>query len=116
MLTAEGDFQIAYSLSFVQPGDDNGSINQNHGRVFRSNSAPEILPSQLPARARMWRWASLREPDFLRTRMTPLSWSVQRMTVPGPMPACSRMSCGMVLVPLLVHIVSDYILEESYFH
>src|SRR5438105_2311956 len=65
-------------MSFVQPGDNNGSINQAHGRVFRSNSAPEILPSQLPARARIWRWASLREPDFFRTRMTPLSCSVQR--------------------------------------
>src|ERR1051326_7062853 len=101
-------------LGANQKVDYDGGIHQNHGRVVLNNSAPEILPSQVPERDRIWRWAALSDSPFFRTKMAPSPRSVHRMTVPGPMPACSRISWGIVLVPLLVTTVSHFIPNESY--
>jgi hypothetical protein len=40
-------------MRLIQPGNDDGRVHQNHGRVLRSNSAPETLPSHVPERARI---------------------------------------------------------------
>ena len=37
----------------IQPGNNDRRVHENHGRVLRNNSSPEISPSHVPARARM---------------------------------------------------------------
>jgi hypothetical protein len=76
----------------VQPRDNNGSIDEDHGRVLRSNSAPDSLPSHVPDRSRMCLWALF---IFLQTRIDPSSCNVQLSGVAGPMPACRRIFGGI---------------------
>jgi hypothetical protein len=87
----------------VQPRDDNRSIDQDHGRVLRSNSAPDTLPSHVPARSRMCLWTLF---IFLHTRIDPSSCNVQLSGVAGPMPACRRIFGGIGLAPLEVTTVA----------
>ena len=76
-----------------------------HGRVLRSNSAPEQCPGQVPAYFRMCVWALLAPPSRRRARISPPSNS-QAMRLPGNKPAAWRIAIGMLVVPLLVKIVS----------
>src|ERR1035437_265380 len=54
-------------MIFVQPGNDYRSVHENHGRVLRNNSSPEMSPSQVPARARMCSTMALRAAGSWRT-------------------------------------------------
>lgn len=92
----------------IQPRDNHGSVNQNHGRVRFSSWTPEIFPNQAPARARICRCMAFGAPALGRAR-TPLSRNSQARMVPADMPARLRNSSGIVVVPLLVTFVSVFI-------
>jgi hypothetical protein len=92
----------------IQPPNNDGSVNEDHGRVRLSSWTPEILPIQAPARARICRCMAFGMPALGRAR-TPLSRSSQARMVPADMPACLRKSSGIVVVPLLVTLVSVFI-------
>src|SRR5436190_9590433 len=89
----------------VKPGDNDRGIHQNHGRVLRRSSLPEMLPSHEPARSRMRFCNSLRVPGFLRASIASPR-SDHCSTVPGAMPSARRISLGMVVVPFSVTTVS----------
>ena len=46
-----GQASAVLGMVLVQPRDDDRSIDENHGRVRRRSSAPEISPVHVPARA-----------------------------------------------------------------
>ena len=89
----------------IKPGHDHRRIHEDHGRVLRSNSAPEQCPCQVPAYFRMCAWALLAPPSRRRARISPPSNS-QAIRLPGNKPAAGRIATGMLVVPLLVKIVS----------
>src|ERR1035441_1939242 len=89
----------------IQPGHNHRRVHQDHGRVLRSNSAPEQCPCQVPAYFRMCVWALLAPPSRRRARISPPSNS-QAIRLPGNKPAAWRIAAGMLVVPLLVNTVS----------
>src|SRR5579884_790128 len=104
---------LMFRMIGVEPGDDDGGVHQDHGRVFLSSSTPEIFPFQAPARARMCCCIAFGTPVLGRAN-TPSSRISQLSTVPVVIPARLRKSSGMVVVPLLVTLVSAFISYESY--
>src|ERR1035437_4925695 len=80
-------------------------VHQDHGRVLRSNSAPEQCPCQVPAYFRMCVWALLAPPSRRRARISPPAKS-HAIRLPGNKPAAWRIAAGMLVVPLLVNTVS----------
>jgi hypothetical protein len=84
----------------IHPRNDHRRIDENHGRVRRNNSAPEILPSHLPACSRMCFCAAVGGFAFFATRTWPLPSTDHSITVSGPIPAFFAIFAGMFAFPL----------------
>lgn len=99
----------AGSVMFVRrihPRNDDRRINEDHGRVRRNNSAPEIFPSHFPPCSMMCFCAALGCLVFLDTNTCPLPRTDHSSTEPGPIPAFFAIFAGMVALPFDVTVSS----------
>jgi hypothetical protein len=108
---AVGHFQYALFtgcmvlVAHVQPCYNYRSIDQRlHGRVSFNRSLPEILPSQVPDRARICFCCAVSF-FLLGTALIPSPSSLHSIFVPGVMPWRWRNSTGIEMVPFIVTVV-----------
>jgi hypothetical protein len=87
-------------VSGIHPCNDHRSIYENHGRVRRNNSVPEILPSHLPACSKMCFCAAVGGFAFFAISTWPLPSTDHSITVSGPIPAFFAIFAGMFAFPL----------------
>src|SRR5438046_10616145 len=91
-------------MALIQPGDQDGGVHQDHGRVRRNSALPETRPSQEAARSRICLWNSFRIPGFFLASIT-LPLTAHCNTVPEAIPSSRRVELGMVVVPCILTAV-----------